>query len=243
MGDSQRRSKPPALPAHVPQHIAIIMDGNGRWANARGLPRIAGHKAGVEPVHEAVRACAELGVKALTLYAFSTENWLRPKNEVSGLMRLLSWALKRETDELDKNNVRLRASGRLNRLPESVLAELKASIHKLKDNTGLILNLALNYGSRAEIVDAVNSLIQEGAKEITEEDISRKLYTAGLPDPDLLIRTSGEMRVSNFLLWQIAYSELYVTSVFWPDFRKKHLLEAIASYQSRERRFGGAGGR
>ena len=223
----------------IPRHIAIIMDGNGRWAKARGLPRAAGHKAGVQSVREAVRACGELGVKALTLYSFSTENWLRPKAEISELMRLLSWALRRETAELGKNNVRLMASGRLSGLPARVLRELEASIAKLKDNTGLILNLALNYGARAEIVDAVNALLKDGAKEITEEGVSSKLYTASLPDPDLLIRTSGEMRISNFLLWQIAYAELYVTPVFWPDFRKNHLIEAIAEYRRRERRFGG----
>ncbi|HAH08346.1 MAG TPA: isoprenyl transferase [Elusimicrobia bacterium] len=236
-----RRRPKPALPeglTRVPRHVALIMDGNGRWAAARGLPRAAGHKAGVESVRETVRACGELGVQALTLYSFSTENWLRPKDEVSELMRLLSWALGRETAELDKNNVRLRASGRLQGLPDAVRKELEASIAKLKDNTGLLLNLALNYGSRAEIVDAVNALLKEGVREVDEEGFSSRLYTAGLPDPDLLIRTSGEMRVSNFLLWQIAYAEIFVTPVLWPDFRREHLLEAFLEYQRRDRRFG-----
>jgi undecaprenyl diphosphate synthase len=193
----------------------------------------------VESVREIVRACGELGVKVLTLYSFSTENWLRPKEEVGEIMSLMAWALRRETVQIKKSNVRLIASGRLSGLPEAVQKELKASIAELKDNTGLVLNLAVNYGSRAEIVDAVNALLREGARAVTEEDISRKLYTAGLPDPDIVIRTSGEMRVSNFLLWQIAYSELYVTPVLWPDFRRADLLEAIAEFQRRERRFGG----
>lgn len=223
----------------LPRHVAIIMDGNGRWAKARGLPRAAGHKAGVDSVREAVRSCGELGIEALTLYSFSTENWLRPKEEVDTLMDLLAWALKEETPELDKNNVRLRASGRLQGLPESVRAQLDESMAFLDKNTGLVLNLALNYGSRAEIVDAVNGLLRDGVKEVSEEEISGRLYTAGLPDPDLLIRTSGEMRISNFLLWQIAYAELVVTQTNWPDFRKTHLHEAIAQFQGRSRRFGG----
>ncbi|MEK7656479.1 MAG: isoprenyl transferase [Elusimicrobiota bacterium] len=223
----------------VPAHVAIIMDGNGRWAKSRGLPRAAGHKAGVESVRAAVRACGEFGVKVLTLYSFSTENWLRPKEEVGELMRLLCWALRREAAELDKNGVRLMASGRIEGLPPEVRAELARAQERLKGNKGLLLNLALNYGARAEIVDAVNALIKEGAGEVTEESIGGRLYTAGLPDPDLVIRTSGEMRISNFLLWQIAYSELYVTPVHWPDFRKEHLGEAIEEYRRRERRFGG----
>ncbi|MEK9145746.1 MAG: isoprenyl transferase [Elusimicrobiota bacterium] len=223
----------------VPAHVAIIMDGNGRWAKARGLPRAAGHKAGVESVRAAVRACGEFGVKVLTLYSFSTENWLRPKEEVGELMRLLCWALRREATELDKNGVRLMTSGRIEGLPPEVRAELARAGERLKDNKGLLLNLALNYGARAEIVDAVNALLKEGAGEVTEESIGGRLYTAGLPDPDLVIRTSGEMRISNFLLWQIAYSELYVTPVHWPDFRKEHLGEAIEEYRRRERRFGG----
>jgi len=215
------------------------MDGNGRWAKARGLPRVAGHQAGIESVREVVRSCAELGVKVLTLYSFSTENWLRPREEVSELMRLLCWALGRETAELAKNNVRLRACGRLEGLPGMVQEELSRAIKLLEGQTGLSLNLALNYGSRQEITDAVNRLLASGLKSVTEEELSKALDTAGLPDPDLLIRTSGEMRVSNFLLWQIAYAELYVTPVCWPDFRREHLLEAIGEFQRRERRFGG----
>ena len=226
-------------PARMPRHVAIIMDGNGRWANSRGLPRIAGHKAGVDSVREAVRTCGELGVSALTLYAFSTENWLRPAVEVKELMRLLSWVLKREVDELDRNRVRLMASGRLDGLPESVRGELRRAIDRLKDNSGLLLNLALNYGARQEIVDAVNAAIRAGAQRVDEELIGRHLYTAGLPDPDLVIRTSGEMRVSNFMLWQIAYAELYLTPVQWPDFRRPQLIAAVAEYQSRSRRYGG----
>lgn len=226
-------------PKKLPKHVAVIMDGNGRWAKAKGLPRVAGHKAGVESVRAITRACGELGIEALTLYSFSTENWLRPEDEVSELMRLLGWALKAETPELDKNNVRLMASGRIGGLPGSVQDQLAASIKKLSKNTGLLLNLALNYGSRSEIVDAVNSLIKEGAREVTEQMISGRMYTAGLPDPDLVIRTSGEMRISNFLLWQAAYAEFYVTPTFWPDFRKPDLVAALLDYQTRQRRFGG----
>ena len=226
-------------PKKLPKHVAVIMDGNGRWAKAKGLPRVAGHKAGVESVRAVTRACGELGVEVLTLYSFSTENWLRPEDEVSELMRLLGWALKAETPELDKNNVRLMASGRIGGLPGSVQDQLAASVKKLAKNTGLLLNLALNYGSRSEIVDAVNSLITEGAREVTEPMISGRMYTAGLPDPDLVIRTSGEMRISNFLLWQAAYAEFYVTPAYWPDFRKPDLVAALVEYQGRQRRFGG----
>jgi undecaprenyl diphosphate synthase len=222
----------------IPQHIAVIMDGNGRWAKARSLPRAAGHKAGVDSVREIIGDCSDLGVRALTLYSFSTENWLRPAEEVSELMRLLCWALERETGNLHRRNVKLRLSGRIQELSEPVRRQLESSVRTLESNTGLTLNLALNYGGRAEIVDAVNALLSEGARSVSEEDIGRKLYTAGLPDPDLVVRTSGELRVSNFLLWQIAYSELYVAPVLWPDFRKPHLLEAIAEFNRRERRFG-----
>ena len=223
----------------MPRHVAIIMDGNGRWAKARRLPRLAGHKAGVDCVREVVKACGELGIAVLTLYSFSTENWLRAKEEVGDLMKLLAWALRRETAELDKSNVRLAAIGRLEALPLPVRRQLESSMEQLKGNTGLCLALALNYGARQEIVDAVNRLLASGAKEASVESFSRELYTAGLPDPDLVIRTSGEMRVSNFLLWQIAYAELYVTPVLWPDFHREHLIEAVAEYQKRERRFGG----
>ncbi|MFH1725771.1 MAG: isoprenyl transferase [Elusimicrobiota bacterium] len=236
---SRADREPVVSPKAIPRHIAIIMDGNGRWAESRRLPRVAGHKAGVEAVRATVRACGELGVSVLTLYSFSTENWLRPKEEVSELMSLLAWALRRETADLDKNNVRLMASGRVDGLPATVRRELSRSITKLQKNTGLILNLAINYGARSEIVDAVNSLIRDGVRTISEEEISGRLYTAGLPDPDLMIRTSGEIRISNFLLWQSAYAEFYSTPVYWPEFRKPDLLEAIADYQRRERRFGG----
>ena len=215
------------------------MDGNGRWAGARGLPRIAGHKAGVDSVRAIVRAAGELGVETLTLYSFSTENWLRPAEEVGELMKLLSWALNKETLDLDKNNVRLGAIGRLEALPNVVQAELAKAIERLKGNTGLRLILALNYGGRQEIVDAVGRALAAGAKAVDEETIGRHLYTADLPELDLMIRTSGEMRISNFLLWQTAYAELHVTPVLWPDFRKEHLVAALEDFQSRDRRFGG----
>ena len=225
--------------ARVPRHVAVIMDGNGRWAAARGLPRIAGHKAGVDSVRAIVRAAGELGVEALTLYSFSTENWLRPAEEVGELMKLLSWALNKETLDLDKNKVRLGAIGRLEALPKAVQSELAKAIDRLKDNTGLRLILALNYGGRQEIVDAVAKALAAGAKTVDEDAIGRNLYTADLPELDLMIRTSGEMRISNFLLWQAAYAELHVTPVLWPDFRKEHLVAAIEDYRSRDRRFGG----
>jgi len=229
----------PLDPARIPRHVAVIMDGNGRWAAARGLPRIAGHKAGVDSVRAIVRAAGELGVEALTLYSFSTENWLRPAEEVGELMKLLSWALNKETLDLDKNNVRLGAVGRIEGLPKSVQAELAKAIARLKDNTGLKLTLALNYGGRQEIVDSIAKALAAGEKTLDEDAIGRNLYTAGLPELDLMIRTSGEMRISNFLLWQAAYAELYVTPILWPDFRKEHLSAAIEDYQKRDRRFGG----
>ncbi|HBL15364.1 MAG TPA: isoprenyl transferase [Elusimicrobia bacterium] len=230
--------EPELDPKRIPRHVAIIMDGNGRWATAKGYPRVAGHKAGVDSVRETVKSAGALGLEILTLYSFSTENWLRPKDEVSELMHLLAWALKHETNELNKNNVRLMASGRMDGLPGEVRLEMDRSIKKLEKNTGLLLNLALNYGARAEIVDAVNSLLRDGVREVSEEAISGRLYTANLPDPDLVIRTSGENRLSNFLLWQLAYAEFYSTPVFWPDFRKPDLVKALAEYQHRERRFG-----
>ena len=229
----------PPAPAPIPRHVAVIMDGNGRWAAARGLPRIAGHKAGVDSVRAIVRAAGELGVEALTLYSFSTENWLRPAEEVGELMKLLSWALRKETLELYEKNVRLAAIGRLDALPPAVRTELTAAIERLKDNTGLRLVLALNYGGRQEIVDAVNKAVAAGETKIDEEAVGRHLYTADLPELDLMIRTSGEMRISNFLLWQTAYAELHVTPVLWPDFRKEHLVAAIEDFQRRDRRFGG----
>ena len=231
-------------PARLPAHIAIIMDGNGRWAKNRHLPRVSGHKAGVPAVRATVETCAQLGLQALTLYAFSIENWKRPRAEVETLWRLLRHYLSAELPTMMKNDIRFGAIGRLEALPAFVRAELDAVIRQTESNRGLRLNLAINYGGRAEIVDAVRTLLEDaraGRAEIDEAAISARLYTADLPDPDLLIRTSGEMRVSNFLLWQIAYAELYVTETLWPDFTRADLLEAILDYQRRDRRFGGLG--
>jgi len=229
---------------NLPRHVAIIMDGNGRWARERGLPRIEGHRRGADSVREIVRACGELGIKYLTLYAFSIENWNRPKAEVTALMRLLEFYLKQEIPELNKNNVRLAAIGRIHELPQTAQQQLEKSIEALKNNTGLTLVLALSYGGRAEIVDAMRSIAREvkagrlDVADVDEKVISRHLYTQAIPDPDLLIRTSGELRVSNFLLWQISYAEIYVTETLWPDFRKPQLLEALEDYGKRHRRFG-----
>lgn len=229
---------------NLPRHIAIIMDGNGRWAKQRGLPRIAGHQAGVTSVRDVVEACGQLGIKILTLYAFSKENWRRPKREVMALMRLLRKTVKEEIGELMKNNVKLTAIGNLEDLPKRVRESLQGGIELTKNNTGLVLNLALSYSGRKEIIDAVKAILQAFQKgrinpeNLNEELFSQYLYTAGLPDPDLLIRTSGELRVSNFLLWQLAYTEIYVTDVLWPDFRRRDLYQAIEAYQRRERRFG-----
>ncbi|HEX7343796.1 MAG TPA: isoprenyl transferase [bacterium] len=225
-------------PHRVPVHIAIIMDGNGRWAKQRGLPRIAGHREGINSVREIVRACGDLGVKVLTLYTFSAENWRRPRREVSALMRLLLMTINREVADLNRNNVRLMVIGRMEDLPERPRRGMLQAIDQLKSNTGLCLNLALSYGGRQEILDAVNKICGEKKTNVTEEQFSKYLYTAPIPDPELLIRTSGELRLSNFLLWQLAYTEIYVTDVLWPDFRKPGLLQAIAAYESRERRFG-----
>ena len=237
-------------PRRIPAHIAIIMDGNGRWANRRGLPRIAGHRAGVSPVRETVEACARMGVGALTLYAFSVENWKRPRAEVDTLWRLLRFYLRRELPELNRNGVVLRVIGRVDELPGKVREEIDYAEERTRDNGGMRLNLAINYGGRAELVDAINAAVDEARRAGTldslrfdEESVSNHLYTADVGDPDLLIRTSGEMRVSNFLLWQIAYAELYVTETLWPDFNKTELLRAVLDYQKRERRFGGLGKR
>jgi undecaprenyl diphosphate synthase len=227
-------------PERLPAHIAIIMDGNGRWASQRNMPRVAGHQAGVDPVREAVETCARLGITALTLYAFSVENWKRPRHEIETLWRLLRFYLRREIPKLMRNNIRLFAIGRLDGLPSSVCEELQTAVDETSGNTGLCVNLAINYGGRAEIVDAVNAILRRGdVTEVDEQMVARQLYTAHVPDPDLLIRTSGEMRVSNFLLWQIAYAELYVTETLWPDFTRTDLLRAILDYQKRDRRFGG----
>ena len=230
---------------NVPRHVAIIMDGNGRWAQQRKLPRIEGHRAGAESVRQIVRACGELGIDYLTVYAFSIENWNRPKAEVSALMHLLEFYLKQEIPELNKNNVRLAAIGRIHELPQSGQQQLQKSIEALSKNTGLTLVLALSYGGRAEIVDAVRSIAREmkagrlDVADIDEKVISNHLYTRSIPDPDLLIRTSGEMRVSNFLLWQISYAELVITPTLWPDFRKPQFFAALEEYARRHRRFGG----
>jgi undecaprenyl diphosphate synthase len=230
----------------LPAHVAIIMDGNGRWARQRSLPRVAGHRAGIESVRTVVETCARLRIECLTLYAFSVENWKRPRGEVETLWRLLRHYLRQELPRLMRNQIRLNVIGRIDSLPASAREDLDSTIRATAGNKGLLVNLALNYGGRAELVDAVNALIEEARAEgrlhdlrLDEESISSHLYTAGLPDPDLLIRTSGEMRISNFLLWQIAYAELYVTETYWPDFRRIDLLRAIAEYQKRERRFGG----
>jgi len=223
----------------LPAHIAIIMDGNGRWARRRGLPRVAGHRSGINAVREAVEGAAELGIRVLTLYAFSVENWKRPALEVRTLMSLLKEYLNREIDNLDRNNIRLQTIGRSEGLDASVRQELDKAIQRTQSNTGMTFVVALNYGGRAEIVDAVNRLLSSGSGPVTESDFAKALYTAAYPDPDLLIRTSGELRVSNFLLWQIAYSEIYVTDTLWPDFTRYDLHKAIAAFQKRERRYGG----
>jgi len=231
------------LAGNLPCHIAIIMDGNGRWARSRKLPRIAGHKEGINSVREITRACGEMGIGYLTLYTFSQENWSRPRMEVSALMNLLVETIRREIDELMENNVRLHVIGRMEELPEKPRVEMEEGIRRTAENNGLNLVLALNYGGRIEILDAVTRLCQEQENgldfsELTEQVFEKYLYTKGMPDPDMVIRTSGESRVSNFLLWQMAYSEIIITSTLWPAFRRKELYEAILDFQSRERRFG-----
>jgi undecaprenyl diphosphate synthase len=229
----------------LPRHIGIIMDGNGRWAAQRAQPRIAGHRAGVEAVRAAVDTGARLGLGALTLYAFSTENWKRPRYEIDALMRMLRRYLRIELDEIDRQNIRFQTIGRTGALAKTVRTEIEKATERTAKNTGMTLAVALNYGGRAEIVDAcraaVRRLIDEGnaPDELTEERVANELYTRTMPDLDLLVRTSGELRISNFLLWQAAYSEIYVTDTLWPDFRRVHLLEAIVDYQRRDRRFGG----
>ena len=227
-----------------PLHVAIIMDGNGRWAKERGFPRVAGHREGVNSVRDIVRACGQMHIPYLTLYAFSTENWKRPRSEVSVLMNLLLHYLRSEMEELDRNNVRLNAIGNLNSLPKPVQKQLHRSIEQLSGNTGLTLTLALSYSGRWDILRAVQTLaldVRRGTlspEDITEELFRTYLTTAPIPDPDLMIRTSGEMRLSNFLLWEMAYAEIHVAPVFWPDFRRNHLYDALADYMQRERRFG-----
>lgn len=230
---------------NIPKHIAIIMDGNGRWAKEKRLPRIAGHREGIERVRETVKSAAQLGVKAVTFFAFSTENWARPKKEIDGLLKYLNYFLGREVKELDKNNVQLKFIGREKPIPENLLKKMRQAEEKTKGNSGLVMILALNYGSRQEIVDAARKfalLVKSGKKEVEDLDVdlfSSYLYTHGLPDPDLLIRTSGEMRLSNYLLWQLSYAELYFPKKYWPDFKRADLEEAIIEFQKRERRFGG----
>jgi len=229
---------------NIPQHIAIIMDGNGRWAKKRGLPRVAGHKQGVETVREMVKACVEIGVKYLTLYTFSTENWKRPKDEVSTLMRLIVKSLKNETNELNANGVKLTTIGNINSMPEIVQKELNEAFERTAHNNKLVLNLALSYSGRWEILEAVKQIAEKyknnkiNLEEINESLFASHLTTKDLPEPDLMIRSGGEFRVSNFLLWQIAYAEIYITDILWPEFKKLNLYEAIEDYQKRERRFG-----
>lgn len=233
--------------ARLPKHIAIIMDGNGRWARMRGKPRLQGHRAGAESVRVIIETCVRLGIKALTLYAFSTENWRRPKEEVSGLMEMLRFYIEKELDNVHKNNIRFQAIGKISGLSKDIQERIARAERKTANNTGTILSVALNYGGRAEIVEAAKraakKLIAEGRPldDLNESDIEENLYTKGLPEVDLLIRTSGEYRISNFLLWQIAYSEIYITPVLFPDFRRAELFRAIIDYQARERRFGGVG--
>ena len=228
----------------IPKHVAIIMDGNGRWAKAKSMIRVQGHRAGAESVRDVVKAAGEFGVKYLTLYAFSVENWKRPKTEVGTLMKLLQSFLRDELPELMKNNVRLQAIGRLSDLPENVRDQLHECIRATRENTGLILILALSYSGRVEIIEAVHSIMREiklghlDSAQIDEQMFNHHLYTRYYPDPDLLIRTSGEMRLSNFLLWQLSYTEIYVTATLWPDFRRQHFAEALIDYGKRQRRFG-----
>ncbi|PKN94363.1 MAG: isoprenyl transferase [Chloroflexi bacterium HGW-Chloroflexi-6] len=224
----------------LPAHVAIIMDGNGRWALKRGLPRLAGHKAGTENLRRVIRACVEFGIQFLTIYAFSTENWGRPREEVNGLLRILEDVIDKELKELDDQGVRLRHIGRLEQLPSHLQAKVIEAVKLTEKNERLILNIAFNYGGRDEIVQAVQHMIRDGisADQVSPETFARYLYTAGIPDPDLIIRTSGELRISNFLIWQAAYSEWYVTPTYWPDFHKKEFQKAIETYANRDRRYG-----
>ncbi len=231
-------------PARLPQHIAIIMDGNGRWAERHAMGRIMGHRKGADSVRETIRTCRRIGVRYLTLYAFSMENWLRPKTEVRALLRLLKEYLEKEVQEMMDQDIRLIAVGNLESLGKSVHMTLKSTMERTAGNQGMVLNLALSYGGRDEMVEAARRMVSDGVAgkltpaEVTKERFAAHLFTAGLPDPDLLIRTGGECRISNFLLWQMAYTEFYFTEILWPDFRERHLLKAIADYQQRERRFG-----
>ncbi len=231
--------------SNMPQHVAIIMDGNGRWARERGLPKIAGHRAGVKAAQEAIKAARDLKIKVLTLYTFSTENWKRPKREIDSLFNLLGEYLNKAENKFNENSIKFSVIGNIEALPESISIKVKEIVESTKNNTGLVLNLALNYGGRLEIINAVRKIsndVKKGAiaiEDITEDKFHEYLYTNNLPDPDLLIRTSGEFRVSNFLLWQMAYTELYVTKKLWPDFKKSDFEKAVSEYQKRKRRFGG----
>lgn len=230
----------------LPRHVAVIMDGNGRWAQQRHLPRVAGHRSGTKSARVTIETCARLKIEALTLYAFSVENWRRPKTEIDFLMELLREYLRKEMPLLQKNEIRMRFLGRTDELPKGVQEDVRDAMERTAGNKGMVLCVALNYGGRAEIVDAMNAILAEqngnaGRTPITEETLAKHMYTNGLPDPDLLIRTSGEMRVSNFLLWQIAYAEIFVTNTLWPDFNRARLLEALVEYQKRDRRYGGIG--
>jgi undecaprenyl diphosphate synthase len=232
--------------ARLPRHVAVIMDGNGRWAQRKHLPRVAGHRVGTQTARSTIETCARLKIEALTLYAFSVENWRRPKTETDFLMQLLREYLRTEMPLIQRNDIRMRFLGRADELPPGVQQDMRNAEEKTAGNRGMVLCLALNYGGRAEIVDAINAILEEreaqgGRIRVTEEELSQRMYTAGLPDPDLLIRTSGEMRVSNFLLWQIAYAEILVTETLWPDFNRARLLEAFVEFQKRERRYGGIG--
>lgn len=232
--------KPLKLPDKVPTHVAIIMDGNGRWARARSLPRLAGHRAGVDNLRRVLEACVEFGIQYLTIYAFSTENWNRPVDEVRGLMNILEEVIDRELQKLNEKGVQLRHIGRLERLLPELQEKVRHAIELTRNNQKLVLNIAWNYGGRAEIVDAIQQIVADGISpdEVKEDLVSRYLYTAGCPDPDLIIRTAGELRVSNFLIWQGAYSEWYISSTYWPDFDREELFKALCEYASRERRFG-----
>ncbi len=224
----------------VPNHVAIIMDGNGRWAKKQGLPRTTGHREGVKTVRIVLDEAKKQGIKYLTLYAFSTENWKRSKLEVNALMKLFQEYLKKEKEELKEKNVKLVFSGRKEKITNKLLKQMNETVEYLKDNDGIILNIAFNYGGRSEIIDAVNKIIKSNLTEITEEELGRNLYQPNIPDPELVIRTSNEFRVSNFLLWEIAYSEFYISEKYWPEFTKEDFVEAIKDYQKRDRRFGGA---
>ncbi|MGD8624331.1 MAG: polyprenyl diphosphate synthase [Anaerolineae bacterium] len=225
----------------VPRHVAIIMDGNGRWAKSRGLPRLAGHRAGTENLRPVLEASVEFGIEILTIWAFSTENWRRPEAEVRGLLRILRRMIRRELGELHKQGVQLRHLGRLDRLPEGLQKQVVEAIEMTKENERIILNVAFDYGGRAEIVQAVKRIVRDGvaAEDVDEALLSDYMYTAGLPDPDLIIRTSGELRTSGFMMWQAAYSEYYITPTFWPDFDREALYEALLEYSQRDRRYGG----